>query len=56
MNKEKSNQLENVTSKVVEDLTLKETDAAQVKGGPFGAGGYSAFGIEREMKESDEKF
>lgn len=46
----------NEASQIVEDLTLKETEAAQVKGGPFGAGGYPRFGVEREMKESDEKF
>ena len=33
-------------SDVIEDLTVNETEATNVKGGPFG------FGVEREMKES----
>lgn len=48
MDKEKSKQPGNDAFHAVEDLTVNETDATNVKGGPF------SWGVEREMKESGE--
>lgn len=55
MNNEEIKQHGNETSNVIEDLTLNETEAENVKGGPVFIAESFAFGVEREMKESGEK-
>ena len=52
MSGENNKQQGNETSSVIEDLTLKETESTNVKGGARFVGNSFGFGIEREMKES----
>jgi hypothetical protein len=49
MSKESLNQPGNEAPNVIEDLTPKEAEAVNIKGGPF------SWGVEREMKESGER-
>ena len=54
MIKELTKLSKNEASNPIEDLTVNETVAAEIKGGPLRIPDSFSFGVEREMKESGE--
>jgi hypothetical protein len=55
MIKERTKLSKNEVSNLIEDLTVNETAATEIKGGPLRIPDSFSFGVEREMKESGEK-